>query len=243
MKAIQRAACTAGLSDGLASMLIFVMAFVLAGCGSLLPSPPPTPSFYRLGSVGPALRDQPLSAIGPTLLVHPMRAASGFDSTHIVYSRSPSQLEHFARSEWADTPARMLAPWLVEVLIAELVGSEGKGGSGSSGSSGSSGNSGGSGGVGAVLLAPSSALNDYSLDTDLIRLQQDFSVQPSQVRLTLRVSLIQTSTRRVLGVREFDASQPSATDDPRGGVQAAQAAAARVLQEVAQFCKRALPVK
>jgi cholesterol transport system auxiliary component len=205
------------------SVLLMVLASLLSACSSLLPSPPPTPSFYTLrSSVKAAPVNQSVKVTGPTLLVNPMRAASGFDSTQMVYTRQPQQLEHFARSEWADTPARMLAPWLVQVLSTELTRSAS---------------------VGAVLLAPSSAASEYAVDTDLIRLQQDFNVQPSQVRLTLRVALIQTTTRRVLAVREFDSTEPAATDNPRGGVQAAQIVSARVMLEVAEFCKLALAAK
>jgi cholesterol transport system auxiliary component len=202
--------------------LMVLSASLMTACGSILPSPPPTPSFYTLGSVNKAPRPPAATSNGPTLLVNPIRAASGYDSTRMVYTRHPHQLEHFARNEWADTPARMLAPWLVEVLSDELARDAAVGA------------------VGAVLLAPSSAISEYALDTDLIRLQQDFSVQPSQVRLTVRVALIHTTTRRVLGVREFDASQAAETDDPRGGVQAAQVVSGRVLQQVAKFCELAL---
>lgn len=204
-------------SSPLHGVVLLASLFLLSACGSLLPSPPPTPTFYALGNTTThTLPDQAVRAVGPTLLVNVMRAAPGFDSAHIVYTRSPQQLEHFARSEWADTPARMLAPWLVQVLSSELTRSAS---------------------VGAVLLAPSSAATDFTLDSALIRLQQDFSVQPSRVRLTLRVVLLQTTTRRVLAVREFDASEATETDDPRGGVRAAQAVSARLLKEVADFCK------
>jgi cholesterol transport system auxiliary component len=211
------------LGTALTLTLMVLWASVLTACGSLLPSPPPAPSFYTLGgSASHTPRDQAPQSTGPTLLVNPLRAASGFDSSHMVYTRSPQQLERYARSEWADTPARMLGPWLVQVLSDELTRSRA---------------------LGAVLLAPSAAMSEYALDTDLIRLQQDFSTRPSRVRLTLRVALIDATSRRVLAVREFDATEPAASDDPRGGVQAAQALSARVLQEVAEFCKLALLAK
>lgn len=200
-----------------------VLTSLLTACGSLLPSPPPTPSFYTLGRTEKtAPLEEAVQTTGPVLLVNPMRAASGYDSTHMIYTQRPQQIEQFARNEWVDTPARMLASWLVQVLSSELTRSAL---------------------VGAVLLAPSSAVIEYVLDADLIQLQQDFGVQPSQVRLTLRVALIQTKTRRVMAVREFDATEPAKTDDPRGGAQAAQTAVARVLLEVAEFCKLALQVK
>lgn len=205
------------MKSALNSVLMMVTAGLMSACGSLLPSPPATPAFYTLSSgAGHAQVVQIDLAKGPTLVVNPLRAAAGFDSSYMVYTRSPQQLEHFARSEWADTPARMLAQWMVEVLSRELTRTSA---------------------AGAVLLAPTPAVSDFALDTDLIRLQQDFSTQPSRVRLTLRVSLIQTSSRRVLAVREFDATEPALSDDPRGGVQAAQAVSAKLLQEVAEFCK------
>ncbi len=225
----------------LRSALMLMCVSLIAGCASLLPSPPPTPSFYMLGSSAhkasrsPGANATDPKPTGPTLLVNPLRAASGYDSARMVYTRSAQQLEHFARSEWADTPARMLAPWLVEVLSDELLSDELMSGELMKGASARA--------VGAVLLAPSSAMSELTLDTELIRLQQDFTVQPSRVRLTLRVALIQTTTRRVLGVREFDATQISQTDDPRGGVAAAHGVSKRVLQEVAEFCKVALAVK
>ena len=208
------------------ALLTLATASLMSACGSLLPAPAPTPSFYTLTSAASHLSDlQPVPATvttGPTLVVNPLRASAGFDSAHMVYTRSAQQLEHFARSEWADTPARMLAPWMVEVLSRELTRASV---------------------VGAVVLAPTPAASDFTLDTDLIRLQQDFNVQPSRVRLTLRVALIQTTTRRVLAVREFDAAEPALSDDPRGGVQAAQVVSARVLQDVAEFCKAVIPAK
>ena len=107
-----------------------------------------------------------------TLVVNPVRAASGFDSQRIIYMREPYKLECFARSEWMDTPARMLGPLLV-ASVAQT------------------------GAFKAVVLTPGLASGGLRMDTEIIRLQQEFHTSPSSVRFTLRAYLVDEKTRRV----------------------------------------------
>ncbi len=191
----------------------------LGGCSPLLPKPPPAPAQFALDDPAPAEPSPPMSAAaGPTLIVSAPRAAAGFDTRRIVYLRQPHELEAFAYHQWVDTPVQMLAP-----LIAQAVER--------------------SGAFRAVLRAPSAAIAELRLDTELIRLQHEFLVQPSRVRLTLRAVMVDTATRRVLAWREFDTSVPSASEDPYGGVVAANQAVRELLPELAAFCARtaALP--
>ena len=193
---------------------------LLGGCtASLLPKPPAQPALYALGDAGPAAHGSPAPRSDaapklPTLLVNPPRAAAGFDTAHIVYLRQPHQIEYFAFSQWVDTPAQMLAP-----LIARSIER--------------------SGAFDAVLLAPTAAAGEMRLDTEVIRLQQDFGQVPSQVRLTLRAVLLDSQTRRVIAVRQFDASAPAPTDDAPGGVAAANQAVQQVLGELTAFAAQA----
>jgi cholesterol transport system auxiliary component len=196
---------------------------VLGACsGSLLPKPPSAPARYTLdGAAAPATaaprgRTSPPpspapAASAPALVVGVPRAAAGFDSTRIVYLRRPQELEAFAFHEWVATPAQMLAPLIVRAL------QEG-------------------GGFSVVLLAPSSGSGALRLETDLIRLQHDFTARPSAVRLTLRAVLLDTATRQVLAWREFDESVSAASEDAPGGVAAAHQATQRVLAALASFC-------
>jgi len=184
----------------------------LAACGgSLLPKPPAPPARLTLDDQVAAPAARPPATGAPVLVVAVPRAAPGFDSTRMVYLRRAQELEAFAFHEWVDTPARMLAPLMVRSLQ-------------------------GSGAFSAVLLAPSAAIGAWRLETELIRLQQDFSARPSQVRLTLRAVLLDTTTRQVIAWREFDETVPAATDDPLGGAAAAQQATRRVLAALAAFC-------
>jgi len=188
---------------------------LLAGCGSLLPKPAAPPTLYALDDdTAPPPLQQP-AATAPTLIISTPRAAAGFDTRHIVYQRQAHQLDYFAQSQWADTPAQMLAPLLLRALER-------------------------GGAFRAVLAAPAAATGDYRLDTELIRLQQDFATAPSRVRVTLRAVLVDTTTRRAVAAREFDLSLPAPSEDAYGGVRAANQAAQQLLVELAAFCAQML---
>lgn len=187
----------------------------LCACSALSPSTTPPPAFYSLnGAAGLAVAaaaPTPGSAAQPTLIINPPRAAAGFDSQRIIYLREAHRLEYFANSEWVDPPARMLGT----LLVASLQGT---------------------GAFRAVVLAPGTAVGEMRLETEIIRLQHEFQSKPSRVHFTLRATLLDEKTRRVLAWREFDATVPSATDDPYGGVLAANQAVQSVLKELAAFC-------
>ncbi|HJV27915.1 MAG TPA: ABC-type transport auxiliary lipoprotein family protein [Aromatoleum sp.] len=187
------------------------------GCSALRQTAAPPPGFYSLDDAhlearSPSASPATFSIDKPTLIVNPPHAASGFDSQRIIYVREPHKLEYFARSEWVDTPARMLAPLIVSAV-------ETRGGA-----------------FRAVLLTPSAATGDLRLDTEITRLQHDFTSQPSRVRFTLRANLVDNRSRRVLALHEFDETVAAASETPYGGVIAANLAVQTVLEQLARFC-------
>lgn len=200
------------------SLLISLM----AGCAALGSSAPPPLSFYALDNAhiteNAASRPAPLALTAPatalTLAVNPIHAASGFNSQHMIYTREAHQLEHFAHSQWIDTPARMLAPLIVSALEN-------------------------SGTFRAVILSPSSASSDLRLHSEIVRLQQEFDSSPSRVRFTLRAYIIENKSRRIVAVREFDASVATTSDEPPAGVIATNRAVHSVLEQLASFCSAA----
>jgi cholesterol transport system auxiliary component len=207
---------TAGVRRIVASSLL-ALALALSACsGTLLPRPPAPPARFTLD--GP--RNAPLPATNraagtatPSLAIAVAlpRAASGYDSRHMLYQRRPLELEAFAFHEWVETPAQMLAPLLVRALQD-------------------------SGAFRVVLLAPSTALAGWRLESELIRLHQDFSTRPSQLRLGLRAVLVDVVSRQVIAWREFELGVAAAGDDPVAGVQAAHQATLQLMQAVADFC-------
>ena len=191
-----------------------VVALILVGaCSTLRSGVAPNPAFYSLEGAAPAARAVPAMApaAAPTLMVNPPHASAGFDSQRIIYVQEPHKLEYFAHSEWVDTPSRMLAPLLAAAIEHSAA-------------------------FRAVVLTPSAAAGDLRLDTEIIRLQHEFLTRPSQVRFTLRAYLVDDRTRRVLAWREFDTAVPAASEDPYGGVVAANRAVQAVLNDLAAFC-------
>ncbi|HXU92126.1 MAG TPA: hypothetical protein VFP33_00570, partial [Gallionella sp.] len=93
-----------------------------------------------------------------------------------------------------------------------------------------------SGAFRAVVPSPSSVSATVRLDTELIRLQQDFTVKPSEVRFTLGARLIDVTTQRVIATAEFDETEKCETEDAYGGVLAANRALKRLLVRLAAFC-------
>lgn len=185
----------------------------ISACSLLQPAATPHLNFYSLdGLPGKTLLAAPISA--PTLIVSPPHAAPGYDSQRIIYMREPHKLEYFAHSEWIDPPARMLAPLLVAAIEK-------------------------TGAFRAVVLTPSTAAGELRLDTEIIRLQQEFGTRPSQLRFTLRAHLIDETTRRVVASRQFDTSVPVSSETPYGGVVAANRAVQSTLENLAAFCAAA----
>jgi cholesterol transport system auxiliary component len=182
-----------------------------AGC-SVLPQPAPEAiNTYVLDyPAAPAVN----AAAGndlPVLIVSTPRAHGGYDTTGIAYMQQTYGLRYFARSRWADTPARMLAP-----LIADAVQASGQ--------------------FQALYATPGSVAADLRLDTELIRLHQDFRRQPGEVRITLQAWLIDLKNNGVIATRQLDSVVATQSDDAYGGVIAANRAVGQLLDELARFC-------
>ncbi|UCV05130.1 ABC-type transport auxiliary lipoprotein family protein [Dechloromonas denitrificans] len=200
------------LCQGAAAGLLLAM---LGACSILDTAGDAQPSFYTLdGAPRASPAAAPRATTAPTLIVNPPHAAAGFDSHRIIYVREPHQLEYFANSEWADTPARMIAPLIVAALEQ-------------------------SGAFRAVVPTPSTASGDLRLDVEIVRLQHEFDVSPSRVRFTLRAYLVDTVSRQVLAWREFDQSIAAAQDNPYAGIMAANGAVQKVLDQLAAFSAEA----
>lgn len=187
---------------------------VTAGCGQPLLTQPEAPSSLLLDAT-PNVRPAPRNT-GLTLLVSPPQAQAGFDTRRIAYTRTPLTLEYYTRSEWADTPARMLGPLAVRALES-------------------------SGAFRAVIAGPAPVPVDLRLDLEVLRLQQEFTASASQVRLELRAKLFDVRGGRVLATRVLTETAPSPSLDALGGARAASVATGAALEALAAFVVEALP--
>lgn len=185
-----------------------LFALVLAGCSTLRPTEAESARTYLLEAQFD--RVEQVKSIPLTLTVSPPRAVPGYDTVHMAFIRQPHQLEYFAKNRWAETPAKMLGPLLMRALELRT-------------------------GFNAVTSADGMVKGDVRLDTEITLLQQEFTTSPSRLHMKLRVQLVEQTSYRVLATQVFDAVEAAPTDDPYGGVIAANRMLPRLIGQIADF--------
>ncbi len=192
---------------------VLLAAITLAGC--LLPqynSPPPQTYLLEVGGFSPPTARR---SSGKTLLVAVPKAAPGFDSNRIAYTKEPLKLDYYSNSVWSDTPAKMLLPIMVRAFE-------------------------GTGAFKAVIAPPAPTLADMRVDVDVIRLQQEFMTQPSRVRLTARIKVLNMKSGHVLATQVFEVLEPAPSEDAYGAARATNAAVQKILGDMIPFALRHL---
>lgn len=185
---------------------LFVL--ILAGCSSLRPTEADSVRTYLLEAQFD--RAKQLKSIPLVLTVSPPRAAPGYDTVRMVFLRQPHRLEYFAKNRWAETPAKMLGPLLVRALELRT-------------------------GFNAVTTDDGMVKGDVRLDTEITLLQQEFTTLPSRLHMKMRVQLVEQASYRVLATQVFDAVEATPSDDPYGGVIAANRMLPKMLGQIAEF--------
>lgn len=145
-----------------------------------------------------------------SILVTMPEAAAGFQDSDMLYVNKPFALRSFAKNAWVDQPAYMLLP-----LIAQSLQSTGY--------------------FYAVTSTVNSELTNYRLDTQLIRLQQNFLTRPSKIEFAAKVVLTHVSDNRVIASRIISEQINCPSDTPYGGVIAANRATKLFTAEVSRF--------
>ncbi len=191
------------------AFLVLMTVLLLSGCAALSGSQAVSQNIYVLDAQAAFRATQ--AKRGVVLAISQPHARPGFDTPQMAYVRQPHELNYFVTSRWADTPARMLGPLLVQAMEQ-------------------------SGGFRAIVQTPGVVPADVRLDIELIRLWQDFATRPSRVRLTLRAQLIDVRGQKVLAAKQFDDVEIAASDDAYGGVTATNRILQRMLDQLADFC-------
>lgn len=192
---------------------LVLMLPLLTGCTSLLSTQVTQTTYHSLDTTAfnAQIEDHSNTAHDlPTLIVNTPKAAAGFDTRRMMYSRSQHQLEYFARNEWIDTPSHMLQPLIVSAIENSQRFS-------------------------AVVPKMAAAKTDLRLESEILSLLQDFNSKPSVVRFTFRATIINNVTGQVVALREFDERVIATSDDPSGGVKAANKAVNNALEKLGLF--------
>lgn len=151
------------------------------------------------------------------LFIGQPKAQAGFDTARMAYLLRPYEVSYYAFNQWADIPARMLQRILVENLDKTGLWS-------------------------AVLQSPGAVPARYRLDIDNLILEQQFLSRPSRVRLALRAQIVDTKNQSILSTRYFELFEVAPSDDPYGGVQAANHAVAKLLNDLVAWLDEVLKV-
>jgi cholesterol transport system auxiliary component len=132
----------------------------------------------------------------------------------MAYLPRPNTVKYYANSRWADSPAGMLAPAIVEAL--EKTGC-----------------------WRAVVRMPTTLPADFRLDTEDLVLGQEFFSRTSKVRLALRATLVDLREPGILAARRFEALEDAPSEDADGGAIAAGRAAEKLLGSLATWANAA----
>ena len=197
-------------------MVSFTLLLLIGAC-SLGPTQTTTPRTYFLNPEISWKNPHGYGErIGTTvLLVTLPKAQAGFDTARMVYLLRPYEVNYYAVNQWADTPARLLHRIMVENLDKTGLWST-------------------------VLQTPGTIPAQYRLDSDNLVLEQQFFSHPSRVRLALRAQIVDVKKQTILATQYFYVFEVAASDDPYGGVLAANRAAEKLLIEMAAWLNMTL---
>ena len=150
-----------------------------------------------------------------TLLVMTPTAAPGYQTAAMIYVLSPYELDAYTNNRWVASPAQMVMPMLVQALRD-------------------------TGYFYAVVSPPFSGVTNLRLDTQILKLEQEFLLPISRIRFVMQASLLSNVSNRVVASRRFEVVIPSPQNNAYSGVLAANRAAKIMMQQVAQFMIRAI---
>lgn len=177
----------------------------LAGCTALSPV---NVSTYVLNRVP---RDLPVGPAHPmSLFVMAPVADRVYGTTRMAYTTQAYQVAYFSQNEWAETPSQMLLPLIVATMSGTHYFSE-------------------------VLSPPDFGHHTFTLRTEILELNQDFTAEPATLRLTMRFYLNRDATNTVIATKEVSVREAMREKNPYAGVVAANEATEKALRELAAF--------
>jgi len=191
---------------GVSLLLIAGLALMLGSCGPVKLASQYNYSISDMQSAKTASYRQ----AGSTILVSQPAANPGYDTASMIYMITPYELKSYSQSQWVAPPAQMLMTVMASSLRR-------------------------TGFFAAVITPPFSGVTNYRLDTQLIKLQQEFLLPTSQEHLTMLATLISNNSNRVLATKQFDIVIPTQENNPYGGVLAANLAAAQLSAQLSNF--------
>ncbi|MGN5476654.1 ABC-type transport auxiliary lipoprotein family protein [Cupriavidus basilensis] len=145
-----------------------------------------------------------------TLLVLVPESVPAYATPRMAYTTQKYQIAYFSQNEWVEAPAQMMQPLIVETFRRTQY-------------------------FGAVLSPPYFGRHTFTLRTEIIEFQQDFTSDPAVLRLTMRCYLRREATNQLIAEKDFSVQEALSERSPYAGVVAANMAVGRLLAELSSF--------
>lgn len=191
-------------------LLLLVLA--LAGCSPFAERPASQPQRIYLLEGAEAMPALQDAPGCHVLMVNSPRAAPGFAGAGFAYRQGDARIRYFAFHRWAESPARMFHLLLVTAAERSNV-------------------------FRGVLTPAAPVAGDVRLDSEILDLSQRFAGDAAAVHFAVRVRLFGDGA--LLGSKVFETAEP-AQANPQSGVEAANRASGRVLEQVMGYVQALL---
>lgn len=145
-----------------------------------------------------------------TLLITPTEAVNGYQTEQMQYSTEPYSLNNFVKNSWFSPPATMFYPLLIQSIQH-------------------------SGYFHAISSGAYNSRTDYRLDTQLLKIQQNFMTKPSVLEFKIKVVLSHVNDNQIIASKIFSQYIPCSKDSPYGGVIAANQATKKLTHDITHF--------
>lgn len=189
------------------NLMLFIMVS-LSGCSLFSPVSTKPHNQYLLNRIPPCAPTKKHKAI---LLISLPETRPIYNTTQMAYRLRPYQIAYFSQNDWAETPPHMLHPLLIQTLTN-------------------------TGYFKAVVEPPYIGQYDYTLNTEILEIFQDYSCRTPVFILSVRAQIIKTSSNRVINSEQFMVVEPIPQSSPYGGVFAGNRATVIILDRIAKFC-------
>lgn len=144
------------------------------------------------------------------LLVQPPETKPVFDRNDMAYMANSYKIAYYAKNEWAETPSQMLLPLLARTLQATHY-------------------------FNAVMSSVNPSHYDFSLSSQILQFQFNFSQHTPSFQFLLRVELHNAVMNKVIATQDFYTNVDMQATNPQQGVRAANRATKMMLRKVALF--------
>ena len=204
-----RAAGRLGRRRLLRRLAALPVAALAPGCSLPVPGQGPPPQLFRLTPKS-TFRDG-LPTAEWQLVLEPPVADAGLNTTRIALQRSPTQIEYYARSGWADR-----APLMIQTLMVESFENSRK--------------------IVSIGRESVGLRADYILKTELRELQAIYyNGGLPEAWVSINVKLVQLPRRAIVASQSFDARVTATADTLPEIIQAFDEAAGKVLRRIVEW--------